>query len=136
MILYDFIYEWDGKSHDGTKPIAWWPGAYHVKIISLGSDEPDIAYLVPTAVVLKNAKIKPNMDTSLKNYLHTFAQKICSTYNLDIEKTLWVEIDGTIRVTRLRPDPRKVPESMHDIVWRDIRPNELDMIQPYISDLL
>lgn len=135
MVIHDFIYEWDGKSKDGEKPVSWWPGAYHIKIVKLACETNDISYLIPTAVILKNARSNPEMNTSLKNYIHTFAQKISEAYGLNMEKTLWVELDDTIRVTRLIPDPKVVVATMYAISWRDIRPNELEMIQPYISDM-
>ncbi len=135
MVLHDFIYEWDGKSKDGEKPVSWWPGAYHVKIVQLSLENSDISFLVPTAVILKNARTNPEMNTSLKNYIHTFAEKISKEYELDMEKTLWIELDDIIRVTRLNPDPKVVSAIMFDVTWREIRPNELQMIQDYISDM-
>ncbi|MFH2093302.1 MAG: hypothetical protein ABIJ31_13150 [Pseudomonadota bacterium] len=135
MVIHDFIYEWDGKSVGGEKPVAWWPGAYHVKIVKLALDNDDISYLIPTAVILKNARTNPEMNTSLKNYIHSFAQKISKTYGLNMERTLWIELDTPIRVTRLIPDPGVVVATMYTISWRDIRPNELEMIQPYLSDM-
>jgi hypothetical protein len=135
MVLHDFIYEWDGKSHDGKKPISWWPGSYHVKIVKLASDKDNISYLIPVAVILKNARINPTMNTSLKNYIHTFAQKISEQYGLDLGKTLWVEVDKTIRVTRLTPETEKLSATLFTISWRPIRPNELAMIQPYLDDM-
>ncbi|MFH2060183.1 MAG: hypothetical protein ABIJ59_14935 [Pseudomonadota bacterium] len=135
MVIHDFIYEWNGKSKDGEKPVSWWPGAYHVKIVKLALETNDISYLIPTAVILKNARTNPEMNTSLKNYIHTFAQKVSKAYGLNMEKTLWIELADTIRVTRLIPDPNVVAATMFTISWRDIRPNELEMIQPYISDM-
>ncbi len=135
MVVHDFIYEWDGKSVDGEKPVSWWPGAYHVKIVDLSLKSSDISYLIPTAVILKNARTNPEMNTSLKNYIHNFAEKISKAYDLDMEKTLWIELDDTIRVTRLKPNPKVVAATMYDICWRAIRPNELEMIQPYIADM-
>ncbi len=135
MILHDFIYEWDGKTKTGEKPVSWWPGSYHVKIIKLSTDDNNVSYLVPYAVILKNAKINPTMNTSLKNYIHTFAQKISKKYDLDMEKTLWVELYNTIQVTRISPDPKVVTATLFDISWRTIRPNELKMIEPYLSDM-
>ena len=75
------------------------------------------------------------MNTSLRNYIHNFAKKISRTYELDLEKTLWIEIDDTIKVTRLRPDPKVVPATLYTISWRDIRPNELEMVAPYLDDM-
>jgi len=134
MILHDFIYEWDGKSTDGEKPVSWWPGSYHVKIIRLGTDGEGISYLVPFAVILKNARLNPTMNTSLKNYIHNFAEKISRSYGLDMEKTLWIELDGTIEVTRIHP-ARLAEVSLFAIPWRPIRPNELKLIEPYLADM-
>ena len=135
MILHDFIYEWDGKSTDGKKPISWWPGSYHVKIVKLATDDKNISYLVPIAVILKNARINPTMNISLKNYIHNFARKISKEYDLDMEKTLWIELDDTIRVTRLHPGPTELSATLYSIPWRPIRPNELAMIEPYLTDM-
>jgi len=134
MILHDFIYEWDGKSTTGEKPVSWWPGSYHVKIIKLGTDTNDVSYLVPIAVILKNIK-KKGTNTSLRNYIHNFAQKISKEYNLNIDKTLWIELDDEIRVASLIPGQKLLPETLYTISWRSIRPNELSMIKPYISDM-
>lgn len=135
MILHDFIYEWDGKTKDGEKPVSWWPGAYHVKIVKFSKDIGNVRFLVPTAVLLKNAKSNPTMNTSLRNYIHTFARKISKQYHLDMEKTLWVEIDDIIRVTRISPDPNFPGTILFAVSWREIRPNELEMIEPYLHDM-
>jgi len=135
MLLHDFIYEWDGKTNTNKKPISWWPGSYHVKIIKFATDTGNISYLVPTAVLLKNAKTQASMNTSLKNYIHNFAEKISKEYNLNITKTMWIEIDDTIRVAILNPSQKVVPNILYSISWRPIRPNELKMIEPYMDDM-
>ncbi|MFA5902451.1 MAG: hypothetical protein WC836_00845 [Desulfobacula sp.] len=135
MVLHDFIYEWDGKSTEGEKPVSWWPGSYHVKIIRLGTDSEDISYLVPFVVILKNARLNPAMNTSLKNYIYNFAEKISRTYRLDMEKTLWVELDDTIQATRIHPDPKLSQATLYAIPWRPIRPNELALIEPYLPGM-
>jgi len=141
MLLHDFIYEWDGKSNKGEKPVSWWPGAYRVKIVKLATDKTNISYLVHTAVILKNAKANPTMNTSLKNYIHNFAQKISKEYDLNINKTLWIELGDEIQVASLDPEQKLVskqkllPEILYAISWRPIRPNELAMIKSYIKDM-
>jgi len=135
MLLYDFIYEWDGKSNKGEKPISWWPGSYRVKIVKLATDKNNISYLFHTAVILKNARINPTMNTSLKNYIHNFARKISKEYNLKIDKTLWIELDDKIQVAQLKPKQKLVFEILYSISWRPIRPNELEMIKSYITDM-
>ena len=135
MILHDFIYEWDGKAQSGERPVSWWPGSYHVKIVKLGTDNKNIKYIFNTAVILKNARTQKPINTSLKNYIHNFAKKIAKDYNLNISKTMWVELDDKIRVASLTPDQKVVPEILYSISWRSIRPNELETLQPYIGDM-
>jgi hypothetical protein len=135
MILHDITYEWDGKSRSGEKPISWWPGSYRVRIVKLGDDTKEVRYLFPIAVILKSQKDTKTLHTSLKNYIANFAQKISATYDLDIDKTLWVELDDGIRVAQLNPDRKLSNETLYTISWRPARPNELSMIDPYITDL-
>ncbi len=83
----------------------------------------------------ENARTNPTMNTSLKNYIHNFARKISKEYDLNIDKTLWIELDDKIRVASLNPDQKLAPEILYSISWRPIRPKELKMIKPYITDM-
>lgn len=135
MILHDFIYEWDGKTRNGEKPITWWPGSYHVRIVKLDSSSKNITHLHTRAVLLKNARIHKPMNTSLTNYIHNFAKKIAKLYDLDIGRTMWVELADHIRVATLTPDQKVVPEILYSISWREIRSNEFEILAPYIKDM-
>ncbi|MEH0022507.1 MAG: hypothetical protein V6Z89_22855 [Desulfobacter sp.] len=134
MILHDFTYEWDGKSKSGETPISWWPGAYRVKIVKLGADTGGIQYLFPVAVILKSVKTDAVMNTSLKNYIHNFAERLSEDYDLDIDKTLWAELRDKVRIAHLNPDRRLTERTLFSFSWRDARPNELEMIGPYLKD--
>ena len=134
MILHDFTYEWDGKSHDGNTPITWWPGAYRVRIVKLGSDADGIRYLFSTAVIFKGIRTKGRLNASLQNYIQNFAEKISREYDLNINKTLWVELDDEIQVAHLNPDGQLPDKTLFSPSWRPIRPNEQDMISPYLTD--
>ncbi len=135
MILHDFTYEWDGKSKSGKTPISWWPGAYRVRIIQLGNEDDGVQYLFPIAVLLKSVKTDAAMNTSLKNYIHNFAEHLSKAYNLDIDKTLWVELRDKVRIAHLNHDRKLTERTLFSFSWREARPNELDMIAPYIQDL-
>ncbi|MBU8850039.1 MAG: hypothetical protein KOO64_10895 [Desulfobacterales bacterium] len=135
MILHDFIYEWDGKSSSGEKPIAWWPGSYRVRIVKLKMENTGLSYLIHFAVILKNASTPATMNISLRNSIHNFAQKISKQYDLNIDKTLWIELDGEIRVAMLNPERQLASETLYSVSWRPIRPNELKIIEPYITDI-
>lgn len=135
MILHDFTYRWDGKSHDGTPPIAWWPGAYRVRIVEFGSSSKGVHFLFPRAVIMKGIKTDGQMNTALENYIHNFAQKLSKEYDLDIHKTLWMEIGDPIRVAHLNPDRKLTDKTLFSFFWRSIRPNEQKIIDPYLEGL-
>jgi len=135
MILHDIIYEWDGKASSGEKPISWWPGSYHVRIVKLDSDKNGISFLKPVAVLFKNARTNVTMNISLKNYIDNFAKKISKSYNLKIDKTLWIELGEETTVANLHFERRLDDQDLYTTSWRIIRPNELSMIEPFIQDM-
>jgi hypothetical protein len=134
MILHDFTYEWDGKSHSGKKPVSWWPGCYRVRILKIGDETTRVQYLFPIAVVFKSAKTNAVMNTSLENYIHNFAEKISREYGLDMEKVMWVKMDDPVMVAHLTPDRKLSGAPLYTISWRPIRPNETAVIAPDITD--
>ena len=50
MEIFNGIYSWDGKKHDGRDPVAWFPGAYNLRIFNLAVDSGGITHLDPTCV--------------------------------------------------------------------------------------
>lgn len=134
MIVDDITYEWDGKSHSGKKPITWWPGRYRVRIIRIGDENDRIKYLFPFAVVFKPLKTKAVMNTSLGNYIHNFAEKISEQYQLDMAKVMWIKMGDPVMVAHLTPDRKLSDNTLYSISWRPIRPNEMAVIEPDITD--
>lgn len=142
MILYDGIYEWDGKSRDGKQPICWWPGSYRMRIVDLTSDNPKIIYLKSYAVILKNM----GKGTSLKNYIHNFARIISEEFHIEIEKTLWAEIGKSapddleyglesLMIANIRCISHVSDKKLFSAVWREARDNEMRLLFPWIVDL-
>ncbi|MGD9730936.1 MAG: hypothetical protein AB7U45_02045 [Desulfamplus sp.] len=142
MILYDGIYEWDGRSTDGKQPICWWPGSYRMRIVDLSSDNPKIIYLKSYAVILKNR----GRGTSLKNYIHNFARVISEEFNIEIEKTLWVEINldvsnnilsenSEVMIANIRSTLHLSETKLFSFTWREARPNELELLAPWIEGI-
>jgi len=137
MILHDVTYEWDGKSRNGEKPISWFPGAYRVRIVKLVSDDAPVHFLFPMAVLLKPVPKKDFTYQSLKNYIHNFAEKLAAEYDLDIHKTLWMEISDSsdrVRIAHLNPDRKLSDITLFSFTWREIRPNELAMLTPFLEN--
>ncbi len=135
MILHDIIYEWDGKTHTGKKPITWWPGAYRVRIVRLGTDTGNVSFLTPFAVICKGIPKKEVLNTSLRNCIENFAKAISEAYKLDIAKALWVELGDPVKVALFKKEGNLTDETFYTVTWRPARPPELAMIEPYISDM-
>ena len=134
MILHDFTYEWDGKSATGKKPISWWPGCYRVRIIRLGQEDDRLKYLFPVAVVFKPVKTNAVMNTSLENYIHYFAEEIGRQYLLEPAKVLWIKLGDPVRVAQLKPERKLSGEALYSVSWRPVRPNEMAVIEPDLTD--
>lgn len=131
MILHDFVYSWDGKTHSDEKPITWWPGSYRVRIVKLDSGSGQVTFIRPLAVIVKNQ----GTGTSLKNYIQNFAQKISAEYGFDLEKALWIEMDDKIRVAQIGEKRHLQTGPLYLATWREIRPNEREMLMPYFFDV-
>ncbi|THB77113.1 MAG: hypothetical protein D3926_16190 [Desulfobacteraceae bacterium] len=130
MILHDFIYSWDGKTHADEKPVAWWPGSYRVRIVKLDSGHEGVKFIKPMAVILKNN----SSGTSLRNYIENFAKKMSRQYDLELEKTLWVELDDGLKVARINEKRHLQNGPLYLVDWREARPNEQEMLKPFLKD--
>ncbi|HBH27447.1 MAG: hypothetical protein N839_0001845 [Desulfofustis sp. PB-SRB1] len=87
MRVFDGIYNWDGKKHDGRDPITWFPGAYHLIIHHLAGEDPGPLYLKPYLVIFSET----GSGQSIGAQPEKFAKHICVDFQLDIERVLWVE---------------------------------------------
>lgn len=88
MKIFNGKYSWDGKKHDDREPIAWFPGAYDLKIINLtesGSEK--VRYLKPYLCIFSAT----GEGVSVSANPEKFAKQICNDFSLDIERVLWVE---------------------------------------------
>jgi hypothetical protein len=88
MKIFNGKYSWDGKKHDDQEPIAWFPGAYNLKIIDLAeSGGGKVRYLKPYLCIFSQT----GEGLSISENPEKFAKHICSDFSLDIDKVLWVE---------------------------------------------
>jgi len=88
MKIFNGKYSWDGKKHDNREPIAWFPGAYNLKIISLKETvNSKVHYLKPYLCVFSET----GEGVSVSENPEKFAKHICSDFSLEIEKVLWAE---------------------------------------------
>jgi len=133
MIIYDGVYEWDGKQRNGQTPVCWWPGEYRIRIIQLNAENPEIHFLKGHAVLCRNM----GKGTSIRNYAQNFARLISEKFNLHMEKTLWIELleypPGDIQVAILDRMGSLSSIPLYKASWRPILPNEKNLIAPYMK---
>ncbi|MFO7749159.1 MAG: hypothetical protein R6V54_03610 [Desulfobacteraceae bacterium] len=133
-ILHDGLYEWDGTARPGKKPICWWPGSYRIRIVNLALHGSGIRYLRPVAVICQNN----GSGTSVHSCIQNFAKEISKEYNLEMEKTLWVEISHTppfeIQAATFTLVSDLAGNKLFSTKWRDLRPNEVQTLEPYLAD--
>ncbi len=89
MAIYDGRYSWTGKREDEFEPIAWFPGAYDLKIIDLRERNIGVSFIRPFLCIFTNT----GKGHSISANPEKFAKRICIDFSLDFEKVLWVEQD-------------------------------------------
>jgi hypothetical protein len=134
VILHDTIYEWDGKSCGGEKPVAWWPGSYRIRIVDLTADKPDLLHLKSRAVICRNR----GKGTSIRYCIQNFAPKVAKRFGLDVARVLWAEIENdaplAIQVAHLTRVTVIAGRDLLSATWRPARPNEIAFLKPFLID--
>ncbi len=133
MIVFDGIYHLHGAVDPQARLSGNYAYAWRIRIINFSTLQPDVKYIKPFSVVAS-----PSGTGIFKsNCADAIGKNICRDFNLDINKTLWIENLSD------RPDQKYVAvfkpksffqaEQYYHINWRPIRPNEQDAITPFIS---
>jgi len=89
MEIYSGIFSWDGKKRDGRDPISWFAGAYHLHIFTIGEDEGKVTSFKTHLCMYSET----GNGHSISAHPEKFAKHVCEDFSLDLERTLWVEID-------------------------------------------
>ncbi|MDR3629393.1 MAG: hypothetical protein P4L42_03570 [Desulfocapsaceae bacterium] len=87
MAIFCGRYSWDGRKTDQREPVAWFPGAYDLRIIDLTEGMKGITFLKPVLCIYTNT----GTGYSISEHPERFAKRICSDFSLEIDKVLWVE---------------------------------------------
>ncbi len=85
--IFDGRYSWDGIKRDQREPIAWFPGAYDLKIVDLTIGKENITFLKPYLCIYTNT----GSGYSISENPEKFAKNICHDFALQMDKVLWVE---------------------------------------------
>lgn len=87
MAIFDGRYSWSGKREDQHEPIAWFPGAYDVKIVDLREKNKNVSFLKPYLCIFTNT----GKGHSVSANPERFAKRLCIDFSLELEKVFWVE---------------------------------------------
>ncbi len=87
MKIFAGRYSWDGKRHKEEDPIAWFPGAYNLKVFDVTSGGKGLTYLKPYLCIYSMT----GEGMSISENPEKFALHICSDFSLAMEKVLWAE---------------------------------------------
>ncbi|MBU1568557.1 MAG: hypothetical protein KJ630_23385 [Proteobacteria bacterium] len=87
MAIFNGRYRWDGTKQDDLEPVAWYPGAYDVKILDRSGREGKVQHLKPFICLYA----RTGEGQSISANPEKFAKRICSDFSLDIDRVLWVE---------------------------------------------
>jgi len=109
--------------------------AWRVRIINLSLSQPDIRHLRPFIVFTS-----PEGSGIFKtNCAESLGKRICRDFKLNITETLWLELfpetPEKIYAAVFTPTFSYGPEAFYHIDWRPLRPNELAVIHPFISEI-
>lgn len=85
--IFDGRYSWDGKKKDRREPIAWFPGAYDLKIIDFSVGKKNVIYLKRYLCLYTNT----GAGYSISDNPEKFAKNVCHDFSLKMDNVLWVE---------------------------------------------
>ena len=134
MIVYDGIYRLPNGSDQRCKPRSQWVYAWQVRIINLDLSQPTVKHIKPMVVVVNQTGSKP----CLTSCAESIGKKISRDFCLDIARVLWIEqFPHNLKRWYVADFKTKFsfgPDIHYHIQWRPIRPKELDIINPFISE--
>ena len=87
MTLFNGRYRWDGTKKGNIDPIAWFPGAYDVKILDCAKGTGKVRLLKPYLCLYA----RTGEGQSISAQPEKFALRICRDFSLEIGRVLWVE---------------------------------------------
>ena len=135
MIVYDGTYRLQPDTERGLTPGPTRICTWRVRIIKLTIGQPAVQHLKPTIVVANQT----GLATSLISCAEAVGKKISLDFKLNIKKVLWVELiptkPGQWYAAVFTPQSESGPDFNYRIHWRPARPNEINLIKPFIPDI-
>ena len=135
MIVYDGIYRLPTGVNQRFHPRSEWEYAWQVRIINLDLSQTTVEHLRSRLVVVNQTGSK----TCLTSCAESIGKKISRDFDLDVTRVLWVEHFPNNQkqwfVAAFKPKSSFGPDITYHIQWRPIRPNEIDLIKRFVSEI-
>ena len=134
MILFDGTYRLQRQEDKSPDAERNWACSWRLRLFDFALSHPDVKHLKPYAIVATQTGggiFKTTCAESL-------SKRICRDFNLEIEEILWVEHypeEPALYVAMFKPKSYVGNEIFYAIDWRPIRPNELQVIQPFVPEI-
>lgn len=134
MIIYDGKYDWQGTRETSSRPISWWASSYMLKIIDISKNRPKVHILKPIIIIVSDT----GKGASAANCSENLAKSVCKDFGIDFNKMLWIDYHphkpAYMKVAMFKPLTTIGSDTLYSVTWRPIRPNELEMIIPFVPE--
>ena len=135
MIVYDGIYRLPAGRDQGFQPRSKWEYAWRVRIINLDLSQTTVEFLRSRIVIVNQTGSR----ICLTSGADSIGKKISRDFDLDVARVLWIEHFPNKQnqwfVAAFKPKSSFGPDVVYHVQWRPIRPNEIDLIKTYISEI-
>ena len=131
MIFFDGTYRLATGPDSGADAIRSRIDGWRVRIINLSVSHFEVAYLRPFIVVVTSSgETVPAVSCA-----ECLGKRIFRDFDLAVSQTLWVESRADVFVATFSPQSQFGPDISYAVSWRSIRPDELDMVSAFVSEL-
>jgi hypothetical protein len=134
LLLFDGTYRLQRREDTFSNADPNRASAWRLRLFDFSISHPDVKHLRPYAVVATQTGegiFKATCAESL-------GKRICRDFNLETDDILWIEHypdEPALYVAMFKPRSYFGHEIFYTIDWRPIRPNELQLIQPFIPEI-
>jgi hypothetical protein len=134
LIVFDGTYRLQRQEDKSSNADSNWACAWRLRLFDFTITHPDVKHLKPYAIMATQTGGGIFKTTCVES----LGKRICRDFNLKIEEILWIEYypeEPALYVAMFKPKSYLGNEIFYAIDWRPIRPNELQVIQPFVPEI-
>jgi hypothetical protein len=134
LIIFDGTYRLQRREDKSSGAALDWACSWRLRLFDFSISHPDVKHLRPYAIVATQTGegfFKTTCAESL-------GKRICRDFDLEIDEITWIEHypdEPALYVAIFKPKSYFGNEIFYAIDWRPIRPNELQVVQPFIPEI-